>query len=84
MADYIHLNPVRAGIVPVDSLETYRHSSYWFLKRKEQRPAFPRFDGVLANQGLVDATPGWTSYADYLRWQSHEGEFGRPLTRLRR
>jgi REP element-mobilizing transposase RayT len=28
VCDYIHLNPVRAGVVPVTQLSTYRHGSY--------------------------------------------------------
>jgi putative transposase len=29
VCDYIHLNPVRAGIVSPDRVDTYRHSSLW-------------------------------------------------------
>ena len=35
----IHLNPVRAGVVPVEQLKTYRYSSYWYLWRPASRRA---------------------------------------------
>ncbi|MEJ1974206.1 MAG: hypothetical protein WDM96_17635 [Lacunisphaera sp.] len=69
---------MRAGIVSVDRLGDYRHGSYWYLRRKAQRPAWLRLDLVLAQTGgLVDAAAGWASYADYLHWQMSEGPLGR-------
>jgi putative transposase len=77
VAHYVHLNPVRAGIVPVDRLGEYRYGSYWYLRRKAQRPPWLRLDLVLAQTGgLVDAIAGWMSYEDYLRWQTSEGPLG--------
>lgn len=40
VVDYIHLNPVRAGVVTLEHLDKYQRSSFpkWF-KRKSQRPA---------------------------------------------
>src|SRR5882672_9133694 len=35
---YIHLNPVRAGLVEVGGLREYRHSSYWYLWLPKARP----------------------------------------------
>lgn len=78
VCDYIHLNPVRAGILPVTRLEEYRHSSYWYLRRPGQRPPFLRLDLVLAAAGqLADTPAGWTSYGDFLAWQAAEGPHGR-------
>ncbi len=37
---YIHLNPVRAGILPVSELRRYAASSYPYLWRPRQRPTF--------------------------------------------
>jgi putative transposase len=37
---YIHLNPVRAGLVAVERLRSFRYSSYWYLWEKRQRPGF--------------------------------------------
>lgn len=71
---YIHLNPVRAGILPVVRLEQYRYSSYWFLRNPKSRPAWLRSDLVLAEAGSLTDTPaGWTGYRDYLTWQSEDG-----------
>ncbi|HEX9743737.1 MAG TPA: hypothetical protein VGA17_13210 [Nitrospiraceae bacterium] len=39
LVNYIHLNPVRAGMVPAEELARYRWSSlHWFLGHKK-RPA---------------------------------------------
>jgi len=75
---YIHLNPVRAGVVSVDALKDYRFSSYWYLPRPKQRPAFLQFNTVLEEAGgLPDNPAGWRSYRDYLAWQATEGPAGR-------
>jgi REP element-mobilizing transposase RayT len=87
VCDYIHLNPVRASLLPVTELEEYRHSSYWYLRRPTARPPFLRLDLVLAAAGqLADTSAGWTSYRDYLVWQAAEGPHGKstayvPLSR---
>lgn len=75
---YIHLNPVRAGIVPVTQLREYRHSSYPLLWQPRSRPAFLHFDSTLLNAGaLADTLAGWRSYASYLEWQATEGPAGK-------
>ena len=73
---YLHLNPVRAGVVPVDQLAQYRHSSYWYLQRK--RPTCLSLMTALAEAGgLADTQAGWRSYQDYLAWQAESGPAGR-------
>lgn len=75
---YIHLNPVRAGVVTVPQLGDYRHGSYWYLTRPRQRPEFLRMDTALREAGeLPDTKAGWRSYADYLSWQAAEGPVGK-------
>jgi putative transposase len=75
---YIHLNPVRAGIVPVERLAAYRHSSYWYLRRPKQRPPCLQFtDALLAAGGLPDNRAGWNRYAAYLAWAAEAGPAGR-------
>lgn len=75
---YLHLNPVRAGIVPVERLVEYRHSSYWYLYRPKQRPTFLKPSAALDAAGeLPDNAKGWSSYADYLAWQAAEGPAGK-------
>lgn len=78
VSHYIHLNPVRAGVVPVGQLDDYRYSSYWYLRRATARPAWLRLDLVLANTGgLTDAEAGWNSYRNFLTWQAEQGPTGK-------
>src|SRR3569833_3214811 len=75
---YIHLNPVRAKIVPVDELASYRHGSYPLLFKPEHRPSCLSVAAFLAQAGeLTDSPPGWAAYRDYLAWQAAEGPAGR-------
>lgn len=75
---YIHLNPVRAGLVQPAALGGYRYSSYWYLARPKQRPAFLQLGPTLREAGeLVDTPAGWKVYADYLAWQAAEGPAGK-------
>lgn len=75
---YIQLNPVRAGVATVESLQDYRFSSYWYLSRPKQRPGFLRFETMLIEAGgLPDNPAGWRSYQDYLAWQVTDGPAGR-------
>lgn len=79
VADYIHLNPVRAGIVSVQELKRYRYSSYWYLRQIAARPASLRLDLMLANVGgFVDKPAGWNAYRDHLIWQSVDGPLSKP------
>jgi putative transposase len=74
---YIHLNPVRAGILPVDRLPEYRYSSYWYLRHPRQRPPFLRPGAALTTAGgLADTAAGRDRYAAYLSWQTREGPAG--------
>jgi REP element-mobilizing transposase RayT len=83
VAHYIHLNPVRAGIVPPERLPEYRHSSlYRFLGG--DRPAWLIADTVLIESGhLGDTAKGWKCYLEYLGVlaeedaRRHEHKFGR-------
>ena len=75
---YIHLNPVRAGLVAVNRLRDYRHSSYWYLWQPKSRPDCFRPEYTLkVVGGLTDTPAGWASYADYLAWQAEEGPAGK-------
>jgi REP element-mobilizing transposase RayT len=78
---YIHLNPVRAGAVAVARLREYRHSSYWYLWEKRQRPVFLDPTVALADAGgLADNRQGWQAYGAYLAWQAEEGPAGNTST----
>jgi len=75
---YIHLNPVRAGIVAVEQLKAYRYGSYWYLWRKTDRPKFLETTAALAEAGaLIDERRGWQAYEQYLAWQAAEGPVGK-------
>ena len=78
LCHYLHLNPVRAGLVPVDRLGDYRHSSYWYLTRPKLRQVFLHPETALSEAGtLADTSAGWRAYADYLSWQLEEGPTGK-------
>jgi len=70
VVNYIHLNPHRAGLLPVDRLHEHCLSSYWhFRKKKKTRPACLTCEEWLWNLGgLTDTAAGWKSYQDYLTW----------------
>ena len=59
VCDYVHLNPVRAKILPPgDKLSRYRWSSYpAYLWPRRKRPAWLRVDRLLGEHGLGGDTP---------------------------
>lgn len=74
---YIHLNPVRAHIVPLAGLPRFRYSSYRYFARR-RRPSFLDVTPALdAAGGLSDTAAGWHCYADFLDRQSADGPAGR-------
>ncbi|MBI5382995.1 MAG: transposase [Opitutae bacterium] len=65
VVDYVHLNPVRAGVVAVEQAAQFRWSSLGRFVRG------PRFQGLqagewLACRGLEDSAEGWTRYQAHL------------------
>ena len=51
--DYVHLNPVRAGIIrPGKNLERFRWSSYPAYRQPKLRPQWLRVDRLLGEHGL--------------------------------
>jgi hypothetical protein len=66
VAHYIHLNPVRARVVPAERVAEFRWSSLWWWSQPK-RPAGLVPDTVLAEcGGLADTRAGWRRYVDYL------------------
>ena len=57
--DYVHLNPVRAGLLrSEDRLVAYPWSSLmWYLSAPEHRPGWMRVDRLLGEHGLGADTP---------------------------
>jgi REP element-mobilizing transposase RayT len=69
VAHYIHLNPVRAGIVPVERLAEYPDSSFTALLVPKKRPSWLEVETFLQAAGdLADTAAGRRKYAEYLAW----------------
>lgn len=78
VCNYLHLNPVRGGIVAAPDLQRYRYSSYWYLHHPLARPRFLLSTTALAEAGALADTPaGRRSYGDFLSWQATEGPAGK-------
>lgn len=66
---YIHLNPVRAGLVSGEQLQDYQDSSFHQLWHPRKRWPFCDFDRCLESAGgLADKSAGRKLYRDYLTW----------------
>lgn len=69
LCHYINLNPVRAGLCDISNLKTYRYGSYWFLRKRKQRPDFLDLSTCLEGAEIsVDGSRGWSRYDRYLSW----------------
>ena len=67
VANYIHLNPVRAKVVEAGKLGEFRWSSFWWFPKRKERPAWLCAETVLAEAGqLADTAAGWRKYGEYL------------------
>ena len=66
--DYVHLNPVRAGIVTLEELKDYRWTSYRTLWRPHQRGLLTIGFAISTMHGLRDDSVGWEAYAERLRF----------------
>jgi REP element-mobilizing transposase RayT len=65
VCDYIHLNPVRAGIVPVERLRRFESSSFaaW---RGGTAPSWLEAAVLLTATGCANRSDPWAGYADHL------------------
>lgn len=66
--DYVHLNPVRAGIVTLEELRDYRWTSYRTLWRPPQRGILTIGFALSSMHGLRDEAIGWEAYQEKLRF----------------
>jgi hypothetical protein len=66
VVDYIHLNPVRAGIVSADQIAQFRWSSLGRFVRGA-RPSFLVANDFLATRGLNDSREGWCDYIEQMQ-----------------
>jgi putative transposase len=63
VVDYIHLNPVRAGVVGINELKSYGLSSFPLFFRKKGRPVFlTPVDFLNEAGGLTDSSAGMRAY----------------------
>lgn len=68
VVDYIHLNPVRAGIVTPDQVASFRWSSLAsFTRGRDKRFKGLEADYWLEQYGWTDEAAGWRSYTDHLK-----------------
>lgn len=66
VADYIHLNPVRAGMVTAGRILDFEWSSLrWFVRG--ERPACLVAEDFLRQAGLEDTARGWAAYVSSLQ-----------------
>lgn len=79
---YIHLNPVRARIVPAEKVGEYRWSRLPRFEKKS-RPWWLESSTVLAEAGgLADTSAGWKKYREYLIWLATDEMEKKKLTYL--
>ncbi len=74
--DYVHMNPVRAGLVSQgDALESYPWSSYGeYLKRPVKRPCWLRVDRLYGEHGIEhDRAKGRQEFSRRMEQQRKEG-----------
>jgi len=68
---YIHLNPVRAGLVSAADLQSYSDSGFHQIWYPSKRWSFFEASTALDEAGgLSDTRSGRRSYRDYLEWLS--------------
>ena len=75
VCDYVHLNPVRAGLIrPAQSLDHFRWSSYpLYLAPPRQRPAWLRVDRLLGEWRIPkDSAAGRRAFAQRLEGRRRE------------
>jgi len=86
VCDYVHLNPVRAKLLPAKAgLEDFRWSSYGdYLSSPGQRPVWLRVDRLLGEKGIPkDSQAGRKEFERQMerrRWEELEMEF-KPVER---
>ena len=67
VADYIHLNPVRAGIVPVEQAAAFRWGSLGRFVRGPRPECLGSGAEWLRELGLADTPAGWADYGAHLQ-----------------
>ena len=65
VVDYIHLNPMRAGLVTPEVVSTFNGSSLAVL-RQEGCPGWLAAEGIWHRMGAGEAGPAWERYGAHL------------------
>ena len=80
---YIHLNPVRAGVVPAKAAAKFPFGSLVKFV-SSGRPAWLEASVLLEQAGgLKDTSTGWRKYQEYLEFLAADTESGRELASAR-
>lgn len=66
LVNYIHLNPVRAGMVSIDGLRGYRWTSLALLPKIKARPQWLDSSWMDYSDALEDSRIGWNRYLKLL------------------
>jgi putative transposase len=84
-SNYVHLNPVRAGLLRrTDSLQKYRWSSYPAYLREGLRPPWLRIDRVLGEHGIErDSRKGRREFSRRMQQLCRTEEVIKPPSLLR-
>ena len=65
---YIHLNPVRAGLIGIERLQDYQYSSFHQLWNPRQRWSIAQYGACLQSSGgFADNPAGRREYRDFLK-----------------
>ena len=85
VCDYIHLNPVRAGVVPADRVGEFQSSSLWHCLQATARDWFQSTE-LLRSLLLESESEPWRKYLDHLANVAASCEQGslRPIDGSRR
>lgn len=67
LVDYIHLNPLRAGLMDSAKLAKYRWSSLYHFPKRKTRPEFLKASWMDDREDMEDSRGGWLKYRHYLR-----------------
>ena len=72
VAHYIHLNPVRAGVVEGDRVGEFRWSSFHHFLGRTRLEFLDGFTVRSETGGLPDTRTGWKRYGEYLAFRASE------------
>lgn len=73
LCHYLHLNPVRARMVPIAQLAEWPWTSFrWLMAPKERAAWFQPATSLGQAGGLADTKSGHRKYTEYLAWLAEE------------